>query len=277
MASTLNSISTSSVVRAAGAIPDLADRLIRFLDLDGKLMALRYDFTASVARLAATKLADRPTPLRLSYAGKVFRQDPEREGRRPREILQVGGELLGEAAPTADVEVLRLALALVRASGAEEFQLNLGHVGALAPALAALPPEERAAVRRLIDRKDAAGLAARAPGVLTELPFILGRAEALERAARVARASQAAQQAIDRLRSIDGALTAEERRHVVYDFGEVRGLDYYTGLHFEIFVAGAGAAVGAGGRYDDLMARFGRALPAVGLALDLDRLVEATA
>src|SRR5206468_1499420 len=180
-----------------GEAPDVADRLIRFLDLDGRLLALRYDFTASVARLAATKLADRPTPLRLSYAGKVFRQDPEREGRRPREILQVGGELLGEAATGADVEVLRLALGLVRASGAREFQVNLGHVGALAPALARLPPEERAAVRRLSDRKDAAGLAA------------------------------------------------------------------------------AGAAVGAGGRYDDLMARFGRALPAVGLALDLDTLVEA--
>src|SRR3989441_5153638 len=119
------------------------------------------------------------TLFRSSYAGSVFRQDPVREGRRPREILQVGGELLGEAATGADVEVLRLALGLVRASGAREFQVNLGHVGALAPALARLPPEERAAVRRLIDRKDAAGLAAAAPGPLTELPFIIGRRDAL--------------------------------------------------------------------------------------------------
>src|SRR5204863_3909576 len=102
---------------AGGTPSDLSDRLIRFLDLDGKLLALRYDFTASVARLAATKLADRPTRLRLSYACKVFRQDPEREGRRPREILQVGGELLGEGGVVADVEVLRLALALVGSAG----------------------------------------------------------------------------------------------------------------------------------------------------------------
>ena len=61
----------------------------------------------------------------------------------------------------------------------------------------------------------------------------------------------------------------------MYDFGEVRGLDYYTGIHFEIFVTGARTAVGAGGRYDDLMGRFGRPLPAVGLALDLDALAEA--
>src|SRR5207247_1041492 len=140
-------------VRAGGGAADIADRLIRFLDLDGKLLALRYDFTASVARLAATKLADRPTPLRLSYAGKVFRQDPEREGRRPRESLQVGGELLGEGGVVADVEVLRLALALVGSAGVAEFQLNLGHVGALAPALAALSLSESAAERgRLSER-----------------------------------------------------------------------------------------------------------------------------
>jgi len=96
--------------------------------------------------------------------------------------------------------------------------------------------------------------------------------EARDRAARLA---PDAPGAIDRLRAIDAALTDEERRHVVYDFGEVRGLDYYTGVHFEIFAAGAGAAVGAGGRYDDLVARFGRPLPAVGLALNLDALADA--
>ena len=257
-------------VRAGGA--DVADRLIRFLDLDGQLLALRYDFTASVARLAATKLSDRGTPLRLCYAGKVFRQDPAREGRRPREILQVGGELLGADGVAADVEVIRLALELVRCAEVKEFQLNLGHVGALAPALAVLAPEARAAVRKLIDRKDAAGLAAAASGTLQTLPFVIGRREALDRAARLA---PEARDAIERLRAIDAALSDDERRHVVYDFGEVRGLDYYTGMHFELFVRGAGAAVGAGGRYDDLVARFGRPLPAVGVALDLDALAEA--
>jgi len=67
--------------RAGGT--DITDRLIRFFDLDGRLLALRYDFTASVARLAATKLADTPPPLRLCYAGRVFRQDPSRESGRP--------------------------------------------------------------------------------------------------------------------------------------------------------------------------------------------------
>ena len=259
-------------VRAAGSA--VADRMIRFLDLDGQLLALRYDFTASVARLAATKLSGRATPLRLCYAGHVFRQDPGREGRRPREILQVGGELLGDDRAAADIEVLELALELVRCANPAEFQINVGHAGALAPALDALAPEERAAVRDLIHRKDAGGLAVAAPASLRRLPFVIGRREALDEAARVA---PEAAPAIARLAAIDQALSPDDRRHVVYDFGEVRALDYYTGMHFEVFVAGAGAAVGAGGRYDDLMARFGRPLPAVGLALDLDSVAAAAA
>lgn len=260
--------------RHGGGSTDVSDRLLRFFDLDGRLLALRYDFTASVARLAATKLADAPPPLRLCYAGRVFRQDPARETGRPRETLQVGGELLGEAGVAGDVEVVRLAIALLQDSGAREFQINLGHVGALAPALAALPEDTRATARRLVDRKDAAGLAALAPGLLAELPFVIGRRDALDRAAKMLGSSPAAD-AVRRLVAVDAALTEAERRHVVYDFGEVRGLDYYTGIHFEAFLAGAGTAVGAGGRYDDLIGRFGRPLPAVGLALDLDAIAEA--
>ena len=73
---------------------------------------------------------------------------------------------------------------------------------------------------------------------------------------------------------IRSALTADERTHVVYDLGEVRGLDYYTGMHFEVYVAGTGRAAGAGGRYDELMGRFGRPMPAVGVSLDLDTIAE---
>jgi ATP phosphoribosyltransferase regulatory subunit len=74
---------------------------------------------------------------------------------------------------------------------------------------------------------------------------------------------------------LDAELTAKERAHIVYDLGEVRGLEYYTGIHFEVYIARAGRAAGAGGRYDDLMGRFGRPMPAVGVALDLDTIVEA--
>jgi ATP phosphoribosyltransferase regulatory subunit len=100
----------------------------------------------------------------------------------------------------------------------------------------------------------------------------MGRREALTAALRGA--PESARPALAHLTALDDALSTAERAHLVYDLGEVRGLDYYTGIHFELFVAGAGRAAGSGGRYDDLMGRFGRAMPAVGVALDLDTLAE---
>ena len=113
-------------VRAGG--PEVAERLVRFPDRDGRILALRYDFTASLARVAATTFSDAGRTLRLCYSGKVFRQEPERGG-RPREMLQVGAELLGQGDLAADIEIVRLTLTLLAAAGLKDFQINLGHVG----------------------------------------------------------------------------------------------------------------------------------------------------
>jgi ATP phosphoribosyltransferase regulatory subunit len=255
----------------------VAERLVRFPDRDGRILALRYDFTASLARVAATTFSAASRPLRLSYSGMVYRQEPERGG-RPREMLQVGAELLGQGDLAADVEIVRLTLGLLTAAGLRDFQLNLGHVGVLAAGLAAVEEPLRSEVRRWIDRKDRGSLSRALADLsgdactLTTLPFVIGRRDALEHAARAAPA--ASQAGLEHLLALDAALRPDERAHLVYDLGEVRGLDYYTGIHFELYTAGAGRAVGAGGRYDDLMARFGRPMPAVGLSLDLDSIAE---
>jgi ATP phosphoribosyltransferase regulatory subunit len=261
--------------RAGGA--EVAEKLVRLVDLDGRVLALRYDFTSSIARMAATTFAEAPRPLRLCYAGPVYRQEPERGG-RAREMLQVGAELLGEAELAGDVEIVRLTIALVRSAGITDFQLNVGHVGVLAGGLGALDESQRADVRRWIDRKDRGSLERALEGAptearaLLELPFAIGRRDALERIARTA--PGAARPGLASLQALDDALTPAEREHLVYDLGEVRGLDYYTGIHFELFAAGAGRAVGAGGRYDELMGRFGRPTAAVGVSIDLDALAE---
>jgi ATP phosphoribosyltransferase regulatory subunit len=179
------------------------------------------------------------------------------------------------------VEIVRLTLELARTMGLRDFQLNLGHVGVLAPGLSALPEEDRAEVRRWIDRKDRGNLGralaqrsaeARA---LAELAFVIGRREALDRALRTAPA--AGRPGLEHLCGLDESLSPTERTHVVYDLGEVRGIEYYTGIQFELFTAGAGRAAGAGGRYDDLMGRFGMPMPAVGVSVDLDTIAEAIA
>jgi ATP phosphoribosyltransferase regulatory subunit len=262
-------------LRAGG--PGVAERLVRFPDRDGRILALRYDFTSSIARIAATTFAGAKLPLRLSYSGRVYRQEPERGG-RPRETLQVGAELLGEGSLEADVEIVRLTIELIRSAGLEDFQVNLGHVGVLAPGLAALEEPVRAQVRRWIDRKDRGGLTRALAGrtgdaaTLLHLPFVIGRREALEAALGTTPASAVG--GLRHLLALDDALGPAERSHVVYDLGEVRGLDYYTGVHFEVFVSGTGRAAGAGGRYDELMGRFGRPMPAVGVSIDLDAIAE---
>jgi ATP phosphoribosyltransferase regulatory subunit len=264
-----------------GAGPGLAGRLIRFLDRDGRVVALRADFTSSIARLAGTKLATSPLPLRLSYAGKVYRQEAEGGGRR-RESFQLGAEMIGDPSPEADVEVLRLVIGVLRTLRIADFQINLGDIRFIRPLLAGLEGDAAERLRTAIDRKDRAALAAGArefgapaavARALVELPELIGRGEVLLRARSLASGGEA-EEAIERLRAVDALLTPEERAHVVYDLGEIRGLGYYTGMQFEVFVAGVGRAIGFGGRYDDLLKLYGADRPAVGFALETDALAE---
>lgn len=258
---------------------ELSGRLIRFLDRDGRVVALRADFTSAIARMAGTRLAAAPLPLRLSYAGKVYRQEVEGGGRR-RESFQFGAELIGDPSPGADVEVLRLVIRMLRGLGIIEFQINLGEVRFIRPLLSALDGAAAERLKTAIDHKDRAALAegARELGAdgavaraLVELPELIGRGEVLPRARTLACGAEG-EEAIERLGAIDALLTTEERGHVVYDLGEIRGLEYYTGIQFEVFVAGVGRAVGFGGRYDALLRLYGSDRPAVGFALETDAL-----
>src|SRR5690606_6724053 len=104
-------------------------------------------------------------------------------------------------------------------------------------------------------------------------PELIGRRDVLDRAAALA-ASDEARAAIEKLARIDALLEPDERERIVYDLGEIRGLGYYTGIRFEVFVAGSGRAVGSGGRYDELFGLYGLDRPAVGFALETDALAE---
>ena len=177
------------------------------------------------------------------------------------------------------MEIVRLTIELIRSAGLEDFQVNLGHVGVLAPGLAALEEPVRAQVRRWIDRKDRGGLT-RALAERTGDAATLLASAVRHRPARGAGGGAGDHTGIrGRWSAAPARLSttrwaAGERGHVVYDLGEVRGLDYYTGVHFEVFVSGTGRAAGAGGRYDELMGRFGRPMPAVGVSIDLDAIAE---
>ncbi len=269
-------------VFALAAGRDLASSLIRFMDRDGRVVALRADFTSSIARMAATKMSGAELPLRLSYAGKVYRQTIDNGG-HDREVFQLGAELIGDGSAEADVEILRLAIDTLRSLKIDEFQINIGDIRFIQPFLRELGDEEGERAREAIDRKDRASLAeiaisasagASTVAALEQLPGLIGRAdEVLARASTLA-AEDESRAALDRLGRIDSLLAPAERDRVVFDLGEIRGLGYYSGIRFEVFVAGVGRAVGSGGRYDGLLAMYGRDAAAVGFALETDAIAD---
>jgi ATP phosphoribosyltransferase regulatory subunit len=262
---------------------DLAPRTYSFVGRDGSLLALRPDFTSLLAKIAAGRLSDRPLPLRLYYSGEVLRYEPPRAGRRS-ELFQMGLEHLGGAPRAADCEVLALAAECLERLGVADWVLALGHVGVFNGLLDGAPLEEARwqALRDRVESKDAEGVAEAARAARLAGPV----AEALVSLTRLSGGSEVLGQAEDALGGFAPALAAVRELGAVaaaldeaglasrlaVDLGEVRGLDYYTGLVFRAYAPGLGFEVGGGGRYDALLARFGRPLPAVGFMLGLDRL-----
>jgi ATP phosphoribosyltransferase regulatory subunit len=252
---------------------------IRFVEpSSGQVVALRPDITPQIARLIATRFRDEQGPVRLCYEGTVVRL--ERAGRGQRELIQTGVELAGVASPEGDAEVIALGVAALAAAGLPRPTIDLGHLGLAREVLSALelPAPELDEVRRRIGKRDKSGLEdvlrrSQAPAGVKKfamtLPDLNGSPEILGRSHKSL--PPGAARALAELREIVAAveaLSVDARLHV--DLGEVRGFDYYTGVRFQAFVPGAPDAVLAGGRYDDLLARYGRPSPAVGFAIDVE-------
>lgn len=269
------------VVGPAGS--QLASNIMRFVDRNGETLALRPDLTIPTARAVASKLYDQPQPLRLFYVGSVFRHEDPQAGRR-REFTQAGFELIGAGTVAADAEVLQLTIAALRAAALHEFTLTIGHMGFYHGLLAALdlPGEAEAQLTAAIDRKrhgdllqllQTLPLTETARRSLHTLPSLTGGDGVFDRAAAVC-LTPAMTAAVTHLHQVWLHLAALGlAKHVMVDFSEIRGMAYYTGLTFEGFAPGVGAALCSGGRYDDLIGHFGPAMPAVGCALVVDRLL----
>lgn len=261
-----------------------AQRGFRFTDNDGRLLALRPDVTSSVARIAATLLADRQRPLRFCYAAPVFRQQPQSHAEWRRENTQLGCELIGIAGKPADLEVLRLAAEiLARLDLQSSYCITINNVEIFNGIAAELNLDTtaREQLRRLIDTRETAELnrflhehSAGDGREFAQLAQLTGKRQVLESARKVIRNERSLQA----LNAIGDVWTEIEALGLQDDFeidlGDVPSLDYYTGLTMKVYVHGAGASVGRGGRYDGLTGNFGRAEPAVGFVLNLDALTD---
>jgi ATP phosphoribosyltransferase regulatory subunit len=254
----------------------VAPSAYRLFDESGAVLVLRSDMTVPIARMAATRYATAEPPLRFCYLAHCYRGVLPQRG-ESRELLQAGIELIGAAAPQGTAEALSVLCEALEAIGLEGYRVGLGDAS-LFPALMAglgVRPEARPALLEALARRDfvelegvlaEAGLAAADVELLLSVPQRRGGPEILTDL------PGPAADAAGGMRMVHELLEPRVAERVIFDLGLTRSLGYYTGAVFEVYDRALGAPIGGGGRYDELLGHFGRELPAVGFALDIDRL-----
>jgi len=248
----------------------------RVFDETGAVLALRSDMTVPIARVVATRYAASEPPLRFCYFAHCYRGVRPQRG-QSRELLQAGIELIGSPAPDGTVEALTVLCHALDAVGLRDYRIGLGDAS-LFPALMSslqVREEARQGMLEALARRDFVGLEHRlaksglsdeAASLLLRVPQRRGGPEVLSDA------PPPAVEPVTGMRRVHERLDAAVAERVIFDLGLVRSIGYYTGAVFEVYDPALGAPIGGGGRYDELLARFGRSLPAVGFALGVDRL-----
>ncbi|MCA1718311.1 MAG: ATP phosphoribosyltransferase regulatory subunit [Actinobacteria bacterium] len=265
--------------------PKLRDVSFKLFDQDNQMLLLRPEMTTPIARLVAQRLRNFPPPHKLSYVLPVYRRANVGRGQSA-EIYQAGVEVVGSPSPQEDAATVALLVDVLNTLGLEapgDFAVVLGQTAFYEAYLRRTAPEATPAFLAALAAKDLVrvdALAADLPAevaAVREIPRLVGPAAdgaVLEEAAKFAKGASEALEALENLREIlrhleaYGCLDA-----VILDLGLIGRHNYYTGAVFEVYAAGLGFTVANGGRYDNLLRRFGQDLPATGFAIYLERLL----
>lgn len=256
------------------------ESMYKFCDSKGRLLVLRPDLTVPVARVAATKLKDEDFPLKCCYIGNTFSFD-ELGGGRQNEFTQAGCEILGVNSPEADAEVVAMAVETIKATGIDEFQIDIGQVEFFKGLMeeSGLTEEEVEEVRELIDLKDFVGVEQvmdhhqvkeALSTLILDLPKLFGPRDILQRI----NYKDIGERATNAIINIKAVLEILEDRnlaqYVSIDLGMVQSMNYYTGIVFRGYTYGVGFPILSGGRYDQLVAKFGKECEATGFSLGIN-------
>jgi ATP phosphoribosyltransferase regulatory subunit len=254
----------------------------RFFDEHGELLAMRSDMTIPIARLVAGRLATDEPPFRFFYLGNAYRAVRPQRGQM-REFMQAGVELIGADAPDGTAEVVEVLVTALDAAGLSRAVIGLGDADLFRQLLADVGVDpavrdeilDRLAAHDLVGIEETVGglqgIAARDREMLQRIPTLRGGRAVLDVARDVG--GDAVERATSRLQATFDALAARGiGDRVQLDLGLLRDLGYYTGAILEVYDPALGHILGGGGRYDELIGRFGRDLPAAGFALHLERL-----
>jgi ATP phosphoribosyltransferase regulatory subunit len=250
----------------------------RVFDDAGATLVLRPDMTVPIARLVATRYPDVAVadPLRFCYFAHCYR-GTRPQWSQPRELLQAGIELIGSPAPSGTAEALTALCDALDATGLRDYRVGLGDAS-LFPTLMdrlAIDPSARPGLLETLASRDFVELAGRlsalgmpeeSASLLLSLPQRRGGPEVLD-----ADPGPAAD-AVAGMRQVGELLDSRVASRIIFDLGLVRSIGYYTGAVFEVYDPTLGTPIGGGGRYDELLGRFGASRPAVGFALNLEQL-----
>ena len=248
----------------------------RVFDETGATLVLRSDMTVPIARVVATRYPGVAEPLRFCYFAHCYR-GVRPQWSQPRELLQAGIELIGAAAPRGTAEALTVLCDALDATGLKDYRVGLGDASLFATLMDRLQvaPDARAGLLETLASRDfveleqrlaAIGLPGESAALLLSVPQRRGGPEVL------ATPPGPVADAVASMRQVSELLQERVAERVIFDLGLVRSIGYYTGAVFEVYDPTLGVPIGGGGRYDDLLGRFGASRPAVGFALDVERL-----
>ncbi len=255
----------------------ILDEIYNFRDKGDREIALRPELTAPVVRMYVEELQRSAKPLKFYYFDNCFRYERPQKGRF-REFFQFGVEIIGSARPEADAEVIALAAEMLTSVGVKG-DLHVGHLGILRALLNDIPQEHQSKIMRLVDKKDDKGLEDFLDEINTpdEMRGKLFRLIGLRgiNAVYEARELVGNIEAISQFEALLSLLDVYGLEYIV-DLGIARGLDYYTGMVFEIYCEGLGAQnqVCGGGAYRLAHLFGGEDTPSTGYAIGFDRIIE---
>lgn len=262
-----------------------SNNMYKFFDREGYTLVLRPDMTPSIARSAAKYFMDEEMPIRFCYVGNAYINNSEYQGKL-KEFTQIGSELIGDDTSDADAEVISMVIDSLLSSGVKEFQLEIGHPEFFKGLIeqSGLSEEKTEQLRGLIDNKKYFGIETvlEDTNIDKELFDIFvgfqdyfGNIDMILNLKKLDLNNRSLQ-ALERLEKLYNILTVYGlEKYVSFDLSMLSMYEYYTGVVFKGYTYGTGDAIVTGGRYDNLLSQFGKNAPAIGFAVNLDRLMMA--
>ncbi|HTX61215.1 MAG TPA: histidine--tRNA ligase [Methanobacterium sp.] len=261
-------------------------QIYNFQDKGGRNLALRPELTAPVARLYINELQKKPKPLKMYYFGSCFRYERPQKGRW-RQFWQLGCELIGGKSPESEAEIIAMAAHSLEELGLDDFEIHIGNLGIIRGLLdgADIPRETQDIIMAIIDKGEIEELKtelndmkmdSEISEILLTLVGMVGHREVIDKASEIIKNNDKSLKALKGLNELLNILEAFGFNNYTVNLGIARGLDYYSGIVFEIYVHSLGAQkqISGGGTYNLIELFGGEKVESTGFAFGFDRLVE---